>query len=86
MEQLSIGFRFVVFVVVVLLWILAVVAQILMVANRKSGVSLFQARLLFNPLIMQFLGRQYLTEKGIFWRNVSWASVAIFLLLVLVQV
>ncbi len=86
MELLSIGFRFAIFVIVILLWILAVVAQILMVTNRKSGVKLFQAQFLFNPLHMQLLGRRYLTEKGIFWRNVSWASVIIFLLLVLVQV
>lgn len=47
-------------------------SQILVIKNRKPDKRLFELRLLYNPLFMQFLGRHYLTERAIFWRNVSW--------------
>ena len=62
------------------LFLLFGVAQVLMILNRKPGVKLFQARFLFDPFTMQYRGRFYLTERGLFWRNVSWASGAIFML------
>jgi hypothetical protein len=64
------------------LWLLCAISQVVMIFNRKPGVRLFQARLLYNPFLMQFRGRYYLTDRGLFWRNLSWASGAIFALMV----
>lgn len=65
------------------LWLLCAVSQVLMIINRKPGVRLFQARFLYNPFVMQFSGRAYLTDRGLFWRNLSWFSGAIFVLALL---
>jgi hypothetical protein len=58
--------------------ILGIIFQILMIANRKPGMALFQERLLFNPFHMQFRGSYYLTSTGIYWRNLSWICCGIF--------
>ena len=50
------------------------ISQVLLLVNRKPGVKLFQARLLYFPFMMQFRASYYLTKKGVFWRNVSWVS------------
>jgi len=65
------------------LFLLCGVSQILMIFNRKPGVRLFQARFLYNPFAMQFRGRIYLTDRGLFWRNLSWISGALFTVAVL---
>jgi hypothetical protein len=57
-----------------------VLTQFCMVANRKPDVKLFQARLLYNPFNVQFQGRYYLTERGIYWRNISWVCFAFFMI------
>ena len=61
-------------------WFLALISQFLIIANRKPGVGLFEKRVLYNPCFLQFGGRHTLSERGRLWRNVSWASVVIFVL------
>jgi hypothetical protein len=64
----------------ILVWIICVYSQFRMLANRKPGVRLFQARVLYCPFLMQFRGQYYLTSKGIFWRNLSWGCFAVFVI------
>lgn len=59
---------------------LFLVLQCLMISNRKPEVKLLQARLLYNPFLMQFRGKYYLTEKGIYWRNLSWVFLVIYVI------
>jgi len=72
--------RFLLLSCLIVLWIISGVSQLLIIARRKPGIKLFQARLLFNPFLMQFGGHYYLTEAGIFWRNVSWVCTLLFVL------
>ena len=58
---------------------LFLLSQFLVIRNRNPEIKLFQLRLLYNPLIMQFRGRYYLTDRGIFWRNVSWLCFVAFM-------
>jgi hypothetical protein len=55
-----------------ILWFLGLFSQFLMIANRKPGVKFFDQRLMYNPFNIQFYGDQYLTLKGLKWRNLSW--------------
>jgi hypothetical protein len=63
--------------------ILCMIGQWAMLMNRKPGVKLFDAAILGNPLAIQFFGRRFLTERGIFWRNVSWVSFSVPLMYIL---
>jgi hypothetical protein len=54
------------------LWGLGLVFQVLMIKNRKPGVELFDQRLMYNPFNVQFYGDEYLTLRGLKWRNLSW--------------
>ena len=65
-------------IIAVLLWIVCAIGQVIIIANRKPAIKLFEPRLLFNPFFLQFGGRYLLTEKGIFWRNVSWTCCILF--------
>jgi len=60
------------------LWGLGLLFQILMIANRKAGVKLFDQRLMYNPFNVQFYGDEYLTLKGLKWRNLSWICYGAF--------
>ena len=72
-------------IVFLLAWLFAIASQLLMVAHRKPGIKLFEARFLYNPLMMQFWGHYCLTEKGIFWRNFSWFCFGIILICLVVM-
>ena len=61
---------------------LSVVFQFLMLANRKPGVGLFQARFLYIPFNIQFAGNYFLSEKGVFWRNLSWFCLLLIVILI----
>ena len=65
------------------LWALGLVFQMLMIANRKQGVKLFDQRLMYNPFNMQFYGDEYLTLKGLKWRNLSWICYGAFALILI---
>jgi hypothetical protein len=69
------------FAIGVVLWILCVVSQFLIIVKRKPGVGLFEPRFVFNPFFLQLGGRRYLTDNGIYWRNVSWISAILFITL-----
>jgi hypothetical protein len=60
------------------LWFLGLFFQFLMIANRKPGVKFFDQRLMYNPFNIQFYGDQYLTLKGLKWRNLSWICYGAF--------
>jgi hypothetical protein len=60
------------------LWGMGLVFQILMIVNRKPGVMLFDRRLMFNPFNVQFYGDEYLTLRGLKWRNLSWVCYGAF--------
>jgi len=72
-----------IWIFLLILFILGVIAQMLMIHNRKPGVNLFDRRLLFNPFNIEFFGRKYLTKKGIYWRNKSWLYFGIFVFIIL---
>ena len=65
------------------LWVLGLIFQVLMIANRKPGVRLFDQRLMYNPFSVQFYGDQYLTVRGLFWRNLSWICYIVFAVVLL---
>jgi hypothetical protein len=60
------------------LWCLGLVFQVLMIANRKPGIKLFDQRLMYNPFNVQFYGDEYLTLRGLKWRNLSWLCYGAF--------
>ncbi len=60
------------------LWFLGLFFQILMIANRKPGIRVFDRQLAFNPFNLQFYGDQFLTLKGLMWRNLSWICYGVF--------
>jgi hypothetical protein len=64
-------------------FVLFLVSQLMMITNRKSGVKLFDASLFGNPFAIQFYGQKYLTDRGLFWRNVSWLGAIGFVLSIL---
>jgi hypothetical protein len=41
-------------------------------------VKFFDQRLMYNPFNIQFYGDQYLTLKGLKWRNLSWLCYGAF--------
>jgi hypothetical protein len=61
-----------------ILWFLGLFFQFLMIANRKPDVKVFDQRLMYNPFNIQFYGDQYLTLKGLKWRNLSWICYGVF--------
>jgi len=65
------------------LWLLSIISLFLMVRHRKTGVRLFDSRLLFNPFNLSLLGTKYLTQEGIYWRNRFWICFTIFTLVIL---
>lgn len=60
------------------LWFLGLIFQVLMIVNRKPDVKVFDQRLMYNPFNIQFYGDQYLTLKGLKWRNLSWICYGAF--------
>jgi hypothetical protein len=60
------------------LWCLGLFFQVLMIANRKPEVKLFDQRLMYNPFNVQFYGDTYLTLNGLKWRNLSWICYGAF--------
>jgi hypothetical protein len=60
------------------LWVLGLVFQFLMIANRKADVKIFDRRLMLNPFNLQFFGDRYLTLRGLKWRNLSWICYGAF--------
>ncbi len=70
-------------IVLVIIFLVGVIYQILMIKNRKSGIKLFDSKILFNPFNTQFFGNKYLTDKGLYWRNKSWLFLIIFLLIII---
>ena len=69
--MLIVTLKLLLFGIAALSWIACFVSQLLIMVNRKPGIKLFQLRLVFNPFLIQFGGRYYLTNQGIYWRNVS---------------
>lgn len=74
----------IIYVILLVSWVLGIVFQFLMMKNRKKKVKLFEHRILFNPFNLQFFGKKYLTEKGIYWRNKSWIFFSIFVITIIV--
>ena len=68
----------VLWVLLALLWVLGIIFQVLMIANRKPGIGLFDRQLMFNPFNVQFFGDEYLTPRGMQWRNLSWFCFGVF--------
>jgi hypothetical protein len=60
------------------MWFLGLFFQMLMIANRKPGVKIFDQRLMYNPFNVQFHGGEYLTLRGLKWRNLSWLCYGVF--------
>ena len=60
------------------LWFLGLFFQVPMIRNRKPDVKFFDRRLMYNPFNIQFYGDQYLTLKGLKWRNLSWLCYGAF--------
>ena len=61
-----------------ILWFLGLFFQFLMIRNRKPGVKVFDQRLTYNPFNVQFFGAEFLTLKGLKWRNLSWICYGAF--------
>jgi ABC-type branched-subunit amino acid transport system permease subunit len=74
----------IVFLFLLFLFFLFVATQIAMLLNRKPGVKLFDVSIFGNPFVIQYYGRRYLTERGIFWRNISWVALAVIIISLLV--
>jgi hypothetical protein len=68
-----------IFFFLVFLFFVVVGSQIAMLMNRKPGITLVEATFGGKALAIQVFGRRYLTERGIFWRNVSWVALSILL-------
>ncbi|MDA8098329.1 MAG: hypothetical protein M0042_01735 [Nitrospiraceae bacterium] len=65
------------------LWMLGLIFQFLMIANRKPGIKVFDQRLMYNPFNLQFYGAEYLTLTGLKWRNLSWICYGVFVLVLI---
>ena len=72
--DMSLLLKFGVVFVLGFLWIAAILSQILMCINRGENVSWIQAS--FMLLVPN--GKQYLTEKGVFWRKMCWLCTGVF--------
>ena len=72
-------------VIAAILWTICFVSQFMLIFNRKPGTKLFQLRLIVNPFFMQFGGRYYLSERGIYWRNISWISAVLFAMVIMLS-
>jgi hypothetical protein len=72
-------FGFLVFGFLLALLIFSAVALVRTSMNRRPGVDPWDSRFLYNPNNLVFFGREHLTEKGLFWRNLFWLSLALFI-------